>query len=57
MEPMTLPGMDDVMYAVIGPIEVPAGVTQQEAVDHFRALGWTVQQDHGTDFDNPEWGE
>ena len=44
------------VYSVDGQAPVPAGLTQQEVVDHFRAEGWTVEQDHGTDFDSPEWG-
>jgi len=57
MEPTKFPFQDELMYTFIGPINVPAGLDQQGAVDHFRARGWTVQQDHGTDFDHPEWGE
>jgi len=56
MEPMTLPGMG-LMYTFIELIEAPAGLTQQGVVNHFRAQGWAVEQDHGTDFDNPEWGD
>lgn len=57
MEPMSpLLGLAK-MYAVCGQAPVPAGLTQQGVVDHFRAQGWIVEQDHGTDFDNPEWGE
>jgi hypothetical protein len=44
-------------YLLVGPITPPAGLSQQQVVDHFRAQGWTVQQDNGTDFANPEWGE
>ena len=55
LEPMFLGG--NLLYSVIGPIDAPAGLTQQGVVNHFRAHGWTVEQDHGTDFDNPEWGE
>lgn len=43
-------------YSVDGQAEVPAGLDQQEVVDHFRSQGWTVEQDHGTDFANPQWG-
>jgi hypothetical protein len=44
------------VYTVDGQAPVPAGLTQQGVVNHFRAQGWTVEQDHGTDFDNPVWG-
>jgi hypothetical protein len=47
----------EVKWVVIELVDVPAGLTQQGVVNHFRAQGWTVEQDHGTDFDNPEWGE
>jgi hypothetical protein len=52
MEPVVLPGYE-VMYVFIEMVEVPAGLDQQGAVDHFRSQGWTVEQDHG----NYEWGE
>ena len=55
MEPMDMPWGKT--YAMIEGIDVPAGLDQQGVVDHFRAKGWEVEQDHGTDFDNPEWGE
>ena len=54
MEPITFPIEG---YLFIEAIDVPAGLTQQGAVNHFRAQGWTVEQDHGTDFNNPEWSE
>ena len=54
MEPIDFPVEG---YLFIEQIDVPVGLTQQGAVNHFRAKGWTVEQDHGTDFDNPEWGE
>ena len=53
MEPMTFPFE---AYAFIEAIDVPAGLTQQGVVNSFRAQGWVVEQDHGTDFDNPQWG-
>jgi hypothetical protein len=42
-------------YIVGEQVEVPEGLSQQEAVDHFRAQGWKVEQDLGTSFANPEW--
>src|SRR4051794_15190580 len=52
--PPPVPGMDP-MYIVGDQVEVPEGLSQQEAADHFRAQGWTVEQDIGVDFDHPEW--
>jgi hypothetical protein len=40
---------------VDGQAEVPTG-DQQMVVDWFRGAGWTVEQDHGTSFDAPQWG-
>ena len=56
MEPLLLPGQETPMYAVRGQVPVPEGLTQQEVVYLFRADGWVVEQDLGTDFDNPVWG-
>jgi hypothetical protein len=58
MEPffLPIPGSERLLN-VCGQAPVPAGLTQQEVVDHFRAEGWEVEQDHGTDFYSPEWGE
>jgi hypothetical protein len=44
-------------WVFIEMVDVPAGLTQQGVVNHFRAQGWTVEQDHGIDSFNPEWGE
>jgi hypothetical protein len=55
MPPIGL-GLHEPLYQFIEMIEVPEGLTQQGVVNHFRALGWTVEQDHGTD-DDPQWGE
>ena len=58
MEPMAPLGLGlATMYAFVEQIEVPTGLTQQGVVNHFRAQGWTVEQDNGTDFDSPEWVE
>lgn len=57
LEPWTPPWQEDPVYSVIGPVAVPVGLDQQRAVEFFRDKGWEVQQDNGTDFDNPEWGE
>ena len=58
MEPWQPPWSDDELsYVVIGPVGVPVGLDQQRAVEFFRDKGWEVQQDHGNDFDNPQWGE
>jgi hypothetical protein len=43
------------VYSVDGQAEVPTG-DQQMVVDWFRGAGWTVEQDHGTSFDAPQWG-
>lgn len=55
MEPMYLPGHDEATYAVIDMIDVPEGLDQTGAVEHFRSQGWMVQEDVGTSFANPEW--
>lgn len=49
------PWGDDPSYLYREQMEVPAGLSQQEAADWFRSEGWTVEQDMGTDFDNPVW--
>ena len=54
--PFDIPGQG-VTWTFIEMVEVPAGLSQQGVVNHFRAQGWTVEQDHGIDSFNPEWGE
>jgi hypothetical protein len=44
--PPLAPGMEW-MYIVGEQVPVPEGLSQQEAAEHFRGLGWKVEQDMG----------